>query len=234
MAARLELRTRARTRADQTNSTFSTDASYNFWIDEACKEVWGDLLQAGWPLDYVTATITATGAATYAVGAGVNIFGIVGVFYTQGLDTYELKRVNQGNIASLRSQQAQSNRAGFYELRVSATSGLVIELYPRPTSGTYTVNYSPDHPGLPSDVSIWYGPNRSDELVCLKVAAKALHQEGMDQDSIVLETEYTQLLAKVQNQATWLDMRNPAMIRDVRSQPSLSAFDFPVAGPERW
>lgn len=233
MAARLEIRTRARIRADQTNSTKPDDVSYNYWIDEACKEVWGDLLQAGWPVDYSSTTITATGAATYAIGAGTNIFSVNGVFYFNGGQTYELKRVNQANVAALRAQAAMSNLASYYEVRVSPTAGLVVELYPRVTSGTYTVQFTADHPGLASDVAIWYGPNRSDELVTLRVAAKGLHNEGMDRDAHFLEKEYDALLAKLQNQASWIDARNPATVRDVThavQYAGIHGFDYPVGG----
>ncbi len=230
MATRATIRTRARTRADQTNSTKPTDTEYNLFIDEGCKEVWGDLLMAGWPLDYTEATVTATGAATYTIGTGTGIFSIIGV-YANSPQFTELRRVNQADVARLRTQAVQSNCPSFYEVRVSPTAGMVVEFYPRPTSGTFAIQYQIDHPGLAADGTIWYGPERSDELVVLKTASKALHNEGMDQDAWALEKEYERLLAKVQVLASWVDQRNSAHIRDVMSQPSRSAFDFDVAGP---
>lgn len=69
MATLLAMRTRARTTADQESATFPTDAQYDLWMNEAMREVWYDLVTAGWPVDYTTATITATGAASYLIAA---------------------------------------------------------------------------------------------------------------------------------------------------------------------
>ena len=238
MTNRADIRLRARILADQVGiggpATKPDDTSYNYWIDEACKEVWGDLVQAGWPVDYTTATITANGNSTYTVGPGTGIFSVQGVFFQLGTDFYEVRRVNQADIAQLRSQTAQSNRAEFYEVRYNSINGVIVELYPRPTGGTYTIYYVNEHPGLINDAALWLGPARSDELVITRVAMKGLLNESMDQDAAVMEGRYTSLLAKVQNQV-WQDGRNSAKIRDVIGRPVVDAFDYPVLGPgSRW
>lgn len=228
MADRSNIRTRARTRADQTNSTKPSDTEYNLFIDEACKKTWGELIQGGWPVDTTDQTITATGAATYAIGSGVNIFGVNGVFYVSGGTYTELRRVNQADVAALRSQGAANNVASFYEVRISPTTGMVIELYPRVSGGSYLVKYTPDHAGLVNDAAIWYGPNRSDELVVLDAAAKGLRNEGMDRDGWVLEQERAKLLELVLMQASQIDQRNSPRIRDTTRATSQDPFDFNV------
>ena len=162
---------------------------------------------------------------------GSSVFSVVGVFYSQGTDVYELQRVNQGDIANLRSQAAQSNRASFYEARYG-TSGIVVELYPRPSSGSYIVYYVSEHGGLSSDAASWFGPTRSDELITLRVAAKALHNESMDRDAHFLEQEYERLMSKVQNQASWVDSRNAPHIRNVSGTALRDAFNYTTAGAD--
>lgn len=233
---RAALRTRARARADQDNSTFATDTQYNLWIDEGSRDVWADLIGAGWPIDYSSTTITANGAASYAIagagGSSTAVFTIMGVYFLMGSEQYELKRANSGALASLRSQPTAGNYAEFYDIRFSPALGLIIELLPKPTSGSYRVDYVPEFQGLVNDAAVWFGPIRSDELVVLRVAAKALIKEGDDRGAYVLEQEYTRMLEKVTAQASWLDMRNPPQIRDVRTRQSRGIFDYMVAGQD--
>lgn len=67
MVTRQQIRQRARIRADQTNSTFPTDAEYDLLIDECAKETWYDLIGAGWPTDQEDVNITANGATSYSL-----------------------------------------------------------------------------------------------------------------------------------------------------------------------
>lgn len=52
MATLLAMRTRARIEADQDSATFPTDAQYTSWINDGMREVWTDLVTAGWPANY--------------------------------------------------------------------------------------------------------------------------------------------------------------------------------------
>jgi len=234
MADRSAIRTRARTRADQDSAKFPTDAQYNLFIDEACRDVYGDLITSGWPPDFSTTTISYNGSSTgQAIGGGAEVFSVLGVWSTVGGQTYELKRLNEGHRAALLSQGAVGSfPAECYDLRVG-TSGPVIYFFPR-VAGTYLVDYVPDHPGLASDSTVWYGPARSDELVVLSAARKGVLKEGQARHAAakVLADEYAELLDKVKRMASWFDQRNPAMIRDVSGRRSpLTAFDYSAVGP---
>lgn len=230
MATRLDLRTRARLRADQDSSTFPTDTQYNLFLDEGAREVFGQLIGAGWPADFSTTSITANGAASYPIGGSDTVFAVRGVFTTVGEQRYELRRLNEGARATLLSQNA-SAPAEYYDIRISATLGPVIELLPRPVSGTYLVDYIADHPGFAADGTIWRGPNRSDELIVLSAARKGVLKEGRVQDASVLGQEYMALLDLVTRQGSWFDMRNPPTIREsVDPMSKFHMFDFRVSG----
>src|SRR5512139_1095857 len=172
-ATRADIRTRARTRADQDAARFPTDAQYNLYIDEACKDVFADLVMSGWPPDFSTTTINYTGSsAGQAVGGGAAVFGVVGVWLAVGGDRLELKRLNEGNRAALTSPSTVSAYPEYYDFRIGS-SGPVIYLFPR-VAGTIYVDFIPDHTGLASDAAVWRGPARSDELVVISAARKGV------------------------------------------------------------
>lgn len=231
-----QLRTSARTRANQDDSDFPTTAQYNQYIGEAALDVFGDLVTSGYPVDFDTTTITANGASTYPVAGVVpleRVFGVVGVYSLVGGVQSELKRVNEGNRAALRSSGTTGSPAEYYDLRQSFTGGTRIELLPKPTSGTYLVDWIPDFEGLVLDADTWAGPARSDELIVIAAARKAVLKEGRIQDASVLKNEYDELLDKVKRMGSWLDMRNPAQVRDVGpTRAARSSFDYAVVGPD--
>ncbi len=229
MATRAVIRTRARIRADQDGSTFPTDAQYDYIIDAAAKETWFDLIQAGWPISFATTDKTAAGTNPITLSISGTVAFIRGVFYKTGTTYAELERLNEGDRASLMSAAGQA-QASHYSVYIDATVGPVLEILPLPSSGTYRVLYTLEHPGFSGDSVEWYGPARSDELLVLKAAAAGCRKEGNDQGAEQLDREYAALLDKVQSMASWFDMRNPAKIRDVgaMSRPVRDAFDFDV------
>jgi hypothetical protein len=212
LTTRAQIRTRARLRADQDDSTFPDDTEYNLLIDAAAKETWYDLIHAGWPINFASVTKTATGSNPITLGVSGTIAFVRGVFCNRGGAYDELRRVPEGERAALMSSTGQ---ASFYDVRIDPTNGPVLELLPLPSSGSYVVQYILEHPGFAADATEWYGPARSDELVILRAAAAGCRKEGNDQGASMLDREYAMLLDKVQAMASWFDMRNGHTIRDV-------------------
>lgn len=210
MATRADIRTRARVRADQDASTFPTDTQYNLLIDEAARDVYYDLIQAGWPIKPSSTNLSVTGSQYTTIPLS-DIAFITGVFYDQGGTWRELPRIREGDRAALMTQTGGEAQA--YGVTVS-TAGVQIELLPL-TTGTYRVEYIADFTGFAADATVWHGPVRSDELIVLAAAAKGCRKEGNDQGAAQLDREYAIMLEKVQNMAGWLNMRHSATIRDV-------------------
>lgn len=235
LPTRATLRTNARIRADQDSSDFPTDAQYNVYLDDAARETWWDLRVAGWPVNFASLSITASGLNFYPFSLSGQVASIHGVYYIDGSgNVYPVSRVNEGKRAVLQSSTMATQYAGFYDPRIDPVTGPGIELLPRPAQGSYRVDYILEHPGFASDADTWYGPAGSDSLVVLKAAVYGVKKEGEARaaDAASLMQEYQEMLQKVISRATWFDLRNPAQIRDEVSQRSRFAFDYPVAGPD--
>lgn len=234
------IRTGAQIRADHDSSDFPTQAQYNILCSDAAREVWWDLRQAGFPVNFATSTFTANGTTFYPVtgmtpAVTTQVASVHGAYYLLGTDYYPLHRINEGKRAGLRSSSYQpSGFSGFYDVRYDPTLGLGIELLPPPQSGTYVIDYIAEHPGLALDTDTWYGPAGSDVLVSLKAAYFAVKKEGAARMSEAqgLLADYKDLLQSVTSRATWLDMRNPAQVRDINSELGRYSFDYPLAGPD--
>ena len=234
MATRLELQTRARTRADQDGSDFPNDVQYQTFLDEAARETFGDLVLSGWPVNYTTSTIvTNVNTGVYAFGGTDTVFSVLLVYTNMGGQQLELHRVNPGSVAALRSTSNQGGPSQFYEARMDINTGPVVEFFAR-SAGTYFVDYVADFAGFANDAAVWRGPARSDELLVLLAAAKGCKKEGRTDAAESLRSEYRELLVKVKDLASWFDQRNSAMIRDVKPFEGFSgrnaSFEY-FAGP---
>lgn len=232
MATRSDIRSYARIRADQTDSTFPTDTEYNTLLDFAGRAVWYDLVQAGWPPRLETATFTADGSTSYnpiPSGATTPVAFVHGVYRQDGATYTPLKRMNEGYRADMLS--AAGNQGRFYDIRNdNSDDGLILYLFPVSAAGSYRVDYIKEWTGFANDAEKFPGPARSDELVGLRAAAMGMRKEGNDQGAAQVMQEYAELLQSIQNMAGWFDMRNPPVIQDVDGGlcPPKDPFDFEV------
>lgn len=241
MATLANLRTRARIRADQDNSTFPTDTQYLYLINEAMHEVWYDLIQAGWPVSFssvevaLPSTTEIDNVVSLGVEAGVtgNVAFIRGVYYKQGGTYHELPRLNEGERPGLYSTTGVNNPSR-HDVRVDVSNGIGVEFLPYTAGTTVRIEYVKEPVDLADDADTWRGPARSDELIVIRAAAKACRKEGNDQGAAQLDREYLMLLQAVQNMASWANMRHASTIRDVGDplgRPRLPG-DFDVYGPD--
>jgi hypothetical protein len=122
MATKAQIRTRARVRADQDNSTFPSDTQYDLLIDVAAKETWFDLIQAGWPINFATTDKTAAGTNPITLSISGTVAFIRGVFYKNGTTYTPLQRLNEGQRGNLMSATGQS-AASHYAVYIDPTNG---------------------------------------------------------------------------------------------------------------
>lgn len=231
MATRLEIRTRARLRADQDQSTFPTDTQYNYLIDEAAREVWYDLIRSGWPISFSQASAAVGVSSIMPLASSFSVAGSVafirGVYYLNGGTYRELKRLNEGDRAAMYS--SGGGIPTHYDVRIDPSNGIAVQTLPYSPGSTVVVEYVTEYAGFSNDAAVWPGPARSDEMIVLKAAIKGCRKEGNDQGARMLEGEYMQLQQHVQDMASWTNMRHSASIRDVGPMSAgRMPFDFDI------
>lgn len=213
MTTRAQLRTAIRVAADQDASTFPDDTQINTIIDRAARAVWRRMLAVGWKVEKTTQVITATGAANYALSTEVS--QVHTVLRTAAGTTAPLKRIRPEDLADFMNMG--SGDAEAYDLVGGGTSTLSLELYPNPTSGTYTVIYSKRFPGFTSDTDNWFGPDGSDELIIFTAAIECVTKEADPFGvSATLAAQLERRWAEVIEAAGWMDTQGQQTVRDTR------------------
>lgn len=230
MSTRAEIRSLARIKADQTNSTFPTDVEYNLLIDEAGRSVWRKLIKLGWNPSRSSTVITANGASIYNVAANTHI--VVAVHRVEGTTRTRLPLIKPEEWETYLSMS--NGPAMAYEVTNGVTGQLSILFYPRPTSGSYEVWFQETFPGFANDASTWAGPQGSADLIAVGAAIQGLQKEGADTRE--LKDEFAEKYAEVCEDAGLLNSQNPATVRDVRNPSSIdmlkSGFDWQAS--EGW
>lgn len=233
MATRLQLRTNARSRADQDSSTFPTDAQYNEYIDKAAARVWRRLVALGWIPTRTNSTLTMSGAASYALGT--DVMSILIVLRKDAATTFvPLPRMT---IEEIVPYTGQAGQALGYFLTGGATTAATLEFFPNPTTGQIFVNYIPRFPGFTADGDSWFGPDGSDELIILDAAMQGDAKENGEK-AADLSRALNKAWDDVIQSADWLDQREPLSVRDIRgmNNPSLNpnsimtGFNFQAEG----
>jgi len=229
MAATLAtIRGLARIFADQTNSTFPTDAECNTLIDTAGHRVWRKLIRAGWRPARDFQSITATGAFDYLIAT--NISYIEQVVRVDGTVVTPLTRIKPEQRATMESMGTGPATHYILWSGVVTADGddeMQISLFPRPTSGTYRVDIQEQFSGFGGDDDFnWFGPESSDELVALWAAVQMLYKEGDTEMAGVRTKQYEDLYAQVCEEAGWLDATQQPTVRDVRCTANKDPYDY--------
>lgn len=177
-ATRAQLLDRAAIRADMDSSGFPTTDQRIVTLNEQVASLWAWMLNANYPAKRTVVSITATqGGGPYSL-ALPNLFRVVAVrdarYPGSSLQGWvkranDLERSFVNGSAWYPMEQMVSNVC--YDLEVDPATGPSIRLIPPSTTGPFTVECLTEHPGLPDDTSVWYGPAPSDEVLVLRTAA---------------------------------------------------------------
>lgn len=229
MATRLQMRDRARAKADQDGSTFPTDTQYNNWLDEGASAVWRRLVGAGWRPDRTLISITATGAASYTLATDVHT--ILDVTRVISGGRIPMRRVKPEEIQPL---ALLTGPGLYYELTGGALAAQAIEFYPKPTGGTYEVRYIKRFPGFTADGDNWYGPDGSDQLIVLLAAISGANKEDAREKVASLKDEFQMTWTEVLEQANWLDQQSVPTVRDSRPTYPRDDSDYFVTNAWEW
>jgi len=200
----LQIRTKARERADMVNSSFVTDSELNGYASASYAELYDLLIQSG--LVYFTPgnqTITATGAETYALPS--DYYGTVGVSRLTGGDYVPLAEY------MITERHKYENRSG--DATMYSPQGSNISILPAPASGTYRHIYIPAPADLTSDSDTVDGVSGWEEHIVVDAARKMLQKEESDVRTLV--ADLMRLKERIEEAAQNRAWATPRRITDV-------------------
>ncbi len=228
-----ELISRVRQRSDQehSGSNFVTDAEITRLINVSYAELYGHLLR--WSLNMVESlsTITATGAANYALPT--DLYSVVAVFRVDGdVRTYLERHSSRHRLGATPSGSAVSYRV------INNT----IEFYPRATAGTYEVVYVPVCGQLVDGDDAMDGVLGWEEYVVIDCAIHILDKE--ESDSSRHRADRDRILQRIEDEASAAEMNESwvvessrqdgtALLRDLADITGSRGYRGPLRGPGR-
>lgn len=223
------MRTRIRQRTDQeySDSEFVTDAELTQLINTSYNELYGLLIRHSLHRTETVQTITANGAASYALPT--DRFAILGVFRIDGTAT---KSFLARHDHRKRPDTAVKSPAATYRV-----IGGNIEFIPVPASGTYEVVYVPIPGTLVDDADELDGVLGWEEYVVVDVAIRVLMKE--ESDVTDLKGERDRLHARIVDEANHAEMSEGLVVANVRrTQTGYDEADYTGArgfrGPRWW
>lgn len=203
MATLLQIRNRIRQRADMEHTDFVTDAELDQLINTEYAELYGLLVRHSLQRSETVQTITADGSENYDLEA--SFYSLVGVFRTEG------------DVRVRLSRHSERFRAG--SVNGPATSyrliNFTLELYPRPTSGTYEVVYIPVPAELTNDADTLDGVLGWEEMVVISAAIKCLQKEEAEHDHLLRDKQM--IMARIKEESAAVEFTENWVIENVRN-----------------
>lgn len=197
------------------------DAELNRYINASNRKLHSILERYGLVRDEAVYTVPVDGSASYTLPA--DHYRTLKVWYDNGSgDPCELRRATY----QTRPHAAPNAITGIArEYRVAKSSGArTIELWPRPTSGTYLVSYVQKLADLVDDSSeLVSSLGYDDEFVAIDAAIKCLRKEGSKTTD--LERDRTLLVAQIVEDAQSQEEDDSFTIRDVAGHSAHDVYD---------
>jgi len=213
-----ELRTQARQRADQEDSTFVSDSELNSYINNSIAELHDMLIQA-YGSDYYLSEhdfTTTTGTAAYALPA--DFYKVLGVdVKLNGTDFFTIKKFNF------------NERNKYDDFGVWSVLGITAVRYRVMGSN---IRFTPT-PDANADVKLWYVPiatklvadddeladfNAYSEYVIVDAAIKMLVKE--ESDASALYQQKKDLKRRIEEAANNRDASDPESVTDIYGENS--------------
>lgn len=221
-----ELRLRSKQRADRVNSNFVTLSEWNFFINEAAKELY-DILIDVYEDYYVASRLTFLTdgiSQQYALPNGTNYSGAPALYKLYGVDLgldnsnnawVTIKKFNFISRNRYVFPQVTSTFLGVFNLRYRLV-GDNIMFIPTPSAGqTVGLWYFPRLNTLLFDTDILDGVSGWEQYVIVRAAKYALDKE--ESDTSKLDAEILYLKERIESAASNRDAGQPDTISDTRS-----------------
>jgi len=229
-ATLLELKTQARQRADQVNSTFVSDAELTSYINESATELY-DLLVTSYETYYLT-------SQNVTVVSGTDTYALPTTFYKlKGIDFNPINPpVGQSAITLMPYNFNERNRfvytpafniVGLNSFKYSV-QGSNIKFIPVPSQGgTIVIWFIPYLGKMVLDTDTLDGINGWEEYVVVDAAIKMMQKEESDPQALMIQKEA--LKKRIEQSAPSRDAGFPKRMSDVRR-----ANPFGIPGYGQW
>lgn len=226
----LQLRTHARERADQVNSTFVTDTELTSYVNQSAYELY-DLMIQKFGEDYFASS------DTFVTDGITDKFALPGDFYKlMGVDL-QYSGGNNGWLTLRRFTMAERNRnwrpnaaplVGLTTLRYSVL-GDMLWLTPLPMAGqTIRRWYIPRWNELTADSDTLDGISGWTEYVIVDAAIKCMVKEESDPSALM--SQKAALTKRIEEAASMRDQGAPPTVSDVYGPGSDSGHAWPGYG----
>jgi hypothetical protein len=210
--SRLQLRERARQRADQERSTFVSDAELNIYLQQSWYELY-DILVSRFE-DYYSQTLTTTvGAGSSEITLPADLYKLRGVDYQ--LDGTTFATLRQFNFLERNKRARNFDRliAGRRNIVYRMMGNKLLLLPEQDAAGTYRLWYIPRCPTLSSDSSVVDNVLDFDEYIVVDAAIKMMVKEESDPAALLLEKQA--LKARIESMAAGRNAGEPMTVQDV-------------------
>lgn len=219
MATRLEIVTMALQKVNMESSSFVTAAAPLF-VQEAYREVYNMLATRGMHMIEVDQVLTLSSLITLPT----DFHSVLNLFRSEGIRRIALRRLQPDDEGGGRG--LTGNNGLYYKIRRTATNARTLQLYPVPTSGTYTLHYVPVCPTLSVDGTVLVTVGDSDALVACLLAKKFAGRESEAYKE--LDEEFMRLVGAVDKAAEEVEMTQPTTVQDVRGRAELDSFRYNI------
>lgn len=185
------------------HTDFVSDAELDQLINTEYAELYGLLVRHSLQRSESVQTITADGSETYDLEA--DFYSLVGVFRVEGDVRVRLVRHSERFRAGSVNGTASSYRL----------INFTIELYPRPTSGTYELVYIPVPAELTNDADTLDGVLGWEEMVVISAAIKCLQKEEAEHEHLLRDKQM--IMARIKEESAAVEFTENWVIENVRN-----------------
>lgn len=205
----LQLRTRARDRADMTNSAFIPDARLTEYVNASAQELYDLLVQAN--QDYFTSTQTTTVVSGNTISLPATLYKLRGVDISLGgewVPVWPYEYLERGAWQNTSVSRLTANI--HYRLL-----GNTMELLPADQApGDYRIRFVPLMVPMSLDADTFDGMNGFEEYIVIDAAIKCKEKE--ESSTSGLKDEKDRIRKRILSMANVRDLGAPDVIQDTR------------------
>ncbi len=208
----LQLKTRARERADMVNSTFVTDAELISYINASVAGL-HDMLIGAYNEEYFMTEAPLTSVGTVNIPLPADFYKLRGIDVR---DSGRYNTVKRFNFNKRNDESFATELAGFTNLQYRLVGSNLRFNFAPPTGTVFRIFYHPKAAIMSVDADSFDDQNQYAEYVVLDVAIKMLNKE--ESDTSVLINDRNEQVARIMSMAQNRDANEPESVTDIYAE----------------